>query len=64
MSTQTVSELPGHESSLPLVAILRGITVDDAIDIAEAIVGAGISLLEVPLNSPSSEQVFPCWKYP
>ena len=52
MSTQTVSELPGHESSLPLVAILRGITVDDAIDIAEAIVGAGISLLEVPLNSP------------
>ena len=38
--------------SLPLIAILRGITPAEAPDIGDAIVNAGISTIEVPLNSP------------
>lgn len=36
----------------PLVAILRGLTPDEAVDVGEALVGAGFVALEVPLNSP------------
>ncbi|MET1112366.1 MAG: 2-dehydro-3-deoxy-6-phosphogalactonate aldolase [Allosphingosinicella sp.] len=48
---------PGEELRLrlaecPLVAILRGITPDEAEAIGEAIFEAGIRIIEVPLNSP------------
>ena len=37
---------------LPLVAILRGLTPEEAPAVGDAIVEAGFGLLEVPLNSP------------
>lgn len=36
----------------PIAAILRGIRPDEAVDIAAALVDAGLRILEVPFNSP------------
>ena len=40
--------------SLPLIAILRGITPVEAVPIGQALVSTGWTLLEVPLNSPQA----------
>lgn len=36
----------------PLIAILRGLAPDEAIDIGTALADAGFTIIEVPLNSP------------
>lgn len=50
MTDAVLSEL----DALPLVAILRGLRPDEAVEVGEAIVAAGFRCLEVPLNSPDA----------
>lgn len=41
-----------HLGRCPLVAILRGVKPDEVLAIGDALVEAGIEVIEVPLNSP------------
>ncbi len=41
-------------TSIPVLAILRGIDTPDALPIAETLIAQGIRRLEVPLNSPNA----------
>jgi 2-dehydro-3-deoxyphosphogalactonate aldolase len=53
--TDSVSHREAFDAAFaacPLIAILRGLTPAEAIDVGEALVAAGIRILEVPLNSP------------
>lgn len=38
--------------SLPLIAILRGLQPDEAVDVGKALAASGWQLIEVPMNSP------------
>ena len=43
-----------HAEHCPVVAILRGITPDEILEVCEVLRKSGIRLLEVPLNSPDA----------
>lgn len=44
--------LNAYLSQLPLIAILRGITPAEAVDVGKALYAEGFRCIEVPLNSP------------
>ena len=48
----TPLELTAWLARSPLVAILRGLRPEEAVAVGEALLGAGVPVLEVPLNSP------------
>ncbi len=52
MITDNTSRLAHAIAEMPVVAILRGVTPDEVIDVAQAIYDAGVRIIEVPLNSP------------
>ena len=47
-----MSKLDEAFAACPLVAILRGITPEEAIEVGQALFDAGLRVIEVPLNSP------------
>ncbi|WP_446030329.1 2-dehydro-3-deoxy-6-phosphogalactonate aldolase [Lelliottia amnigena] len=47
------------QTNLPLIAILRGITPDDALAHVGAVIDAGFDAVEIPLNSPQWEKSIP-----
>lgn len=50
MTQDTMGILRAH----PLVAILRGVTPDEVLAVADILLRAGFRVIEVPLNSPSA----------
>lgn len=40
--------------SMPVVAIIRGVKADEVVEISNAIYEAGVSVIEVPLNTPNA----------
>ena len=41
-----------HFIECPLIAIIRGVRPDEVVAIGDALITAGIRIIEVPLNSP------------
>lgn len=43
-----------HLNHMPIIAILRGVMPNEVIEVGQALIDEGISLIEVPMNSPDA----------
>ena len=50
--TDALAAVEAALAEAPFIAILRGLTSDEAVAVVEALYDAGIRVAEVPLNSP------------
>jgi 2-dehydro-3-deoxyphosphogalactonate aldolase len=48
------SELCVNLKKAPVIAILRGVTPDNVLDVASHLITSGVNVIEVPLNSPDA----------
>lgn len=46
------AELKQRSTEMPLIAILRGVQPEQAVEVGERLLAAGMVIIEVPLNSP------------
>ena len=49
---QLQADFADRLTAMPVIAILRGVRADEVVQVAEAIIAAGVTMIEVPLNSP------------
>ncbi len=49
-----VDKFEASLKKLPVVAIIRGVRVDEVVEVAHAIYEGGVSIIEVPLNTPNA----------
>jgi 2-dehydro-3-deoxyphosphogalactonate aldolase len=56
MANPTLEKFNAAFDQLPLIAILRGLTPEEALPVGQALVSSGFGLIEVPLNSPDPIQ--------
>ena len=47
------------QTKIPLIAILRGVTPEEALAHVGAVINAGFDAVEIPLNSPRWQQSIP-----
>ena len=47
-------QLLSNLKSAPIIAILRGVTPEKVLEVGDLLVSAGVSVIEVPLNSPDA----------
>ncbi len=46
------NQLNQYLEEMPIIAILRGIRPEEVVDITEVLIGCGVRIIEIPLNSP------------
>ena len=52
MTKPTLDHFLAKNNAMPLVAVLRGITPDEAVAVSDVLVASGVTVMEVTLNSP------------